>query len=79
MEQKHIKITFVWHGGQERSYIVPVIDKVTNQSLSASVAGIMQLFKNNDCPLLTDHKGRVFCIPQPDQLIAIEAEEHQDG
>jgi hypothetical protein len=79
MEQKYLKLNFVWHGGYERSYIVPVIDEITNKSLTASIAGIMQLFKGNDCPLLTDKDGKVFCIPQPDQLIAIEAEEYVNG
>lgn len=66
---------FTFRSGAEKKYTVPSEGPVSEESLRASVAGIINLMKDEDYPILTDTVGRVFCLPNMVELIAIEAKE----
>ena len=69
-----IELTFVFKNGHERKYRVQAEGEVNDASMRATVGSLLQLFAENDFPILTDWKGRVFCLPSRDEIITIDCE-----
>jgi hypothetical protein len=69
----YVKLTFHWGDAQSRSYTVVADSEPTPESLKATIAAILELFKTGDSLLMTDRNDRAFCV-LPLNLTAIEAE-----
>jgi hypothetical protein len=74
MSNDTVELTFVFKNGHERKYRVLADAEVTDASMRATIGGIMQLLAGKDYPILTDWKGRVFCLPNQEEIIAIDCE-----
>ena len=70
---KYVKLTFHWSNRQSRSYTVVADSEPTPESLQATIAAILELFRHGDNLLMTDRNGQAFCV-LPLNIIAIEAE-----
>jgi hypothetical protein len=70
-----IEITFKFHQGHERAYRVAVIDgtQANDETIRNTIGGIVRLFHDSDCPVMTATDGTVFCIPSMHHLAVIEA------
>ena len=69
----NVLLTFTWSSGQTKSFVTIPDSEPTDESLMASVAGILQLFSANDTLVAVDRDGRVFSIVGRD-IISVEAE-----
>lgn len=74
MSNDIIQLTFVFKNGHERKYKVRADSEITDISMRASVGEIIQLLMKNDYPIITDWKGKIFCLPNMAEIIAIDCE-----
>jgi len=76
-QQQVMEMKIVFKGGTERKYYVAASDDITDDSLRGSIAGMIKMLHEDDYPLITDKDGKVFCIPNLSEIIAIEARKYQ--
>jgi hypothetical protein len=69
----NVLLTFTWSSGHSKSFVTIPESEPDEQSLMASVAGILQLFSQNETLVAVDRDSRVFSIVGKD-IISVEAE-----
>ena len=72
MSKPAIELKFVFKQGHSIKYKVWPDSEVNDKSMRGAVGGIMQLLMSGDYPVLTDVDGVVFCLPNKEEIVAIE-------
>jgi hypothetical protein len=74
MDYQFIKLTFGWTGGHQSSWILAMGETHSDSDNRALIGNIVTLLRKGDPPILSDWRGRNFCVINVDQLALIEIE-----
>ena len=74
MNYQYIKLTFGWTNGNQNSWILAMDQNHSAADNQALIGNIVTLLRKGDPPILSDWRGRMFCVINVDQLALIEIE-----